>query len=45
MLVRVKIESMSNTTRHHLHGFIRRNIEPGSGLLTDNNMTYRGLSE
>jgi hypothetical protein len=43
--VRIRIEPLPDTKRPTLHGFIRRNIEPGSGLVTDNNKAYLGLKE
>jgi transposase-like protein len=43
--VRIRIEPIPDTTRRTLHGFIRRNIEPGSGLVTDGSKAYLGLRE
>jgi hypothetical protein len=43
--VRIRIEPIPDTTRRTLHGFIRRNIEPGSGLVTDGSKAYLGLKE
>jgi hypothetical protein len=42
---RIRIEPVPDTTRKTIHGFIRRNIEPGSGLMTDQNKAYLGLTE
>lgn len=42
---RIRIEPIPDATKATLHGFIRRNIEPGSGILTDGNKTYRGMEE
>lgn len=41
--VRIRIEPIPDTSRRTLHGFIRRNIDPGSGLITDGNKAYLGL--
>jgi len=42
---RIRIEPVADTNRATLHGFIRRNIEPGSGVVTDGNSAYKGLSD
>lgn len=42
---RIRIEPIPDYTRDTLHGFIRRNVEPGSLLVTDGNTSYRGLKE
>lgn len=42
---RIRIEPVPDTNKATLHGFIRRNIEPGSGIITDGNKAYRGLDD
>ena len=36
---RIRLEPVPDTTKHTMHGFIRRNIEPGSALVTDGSST------
>lgn len=42
---RIRIEPLRDYTREQIQAFIRRNIEPGSVLLTDGNQSYRGMSD
>jgi len=42
---RIRIEPIAEINRTTLHGFIRRNIEPGSAICTDKNTAYKGMKE
>lgn len=42
---RIRIEPLEEINRPSLHGFIRRNIEPGSAISTDKNAAYKGVKE
>jgi hypothetical protein len=42
---RIRIEPIPDTSQKSIHGFIRRNIEAGSALVSDSSLSYRGLTE
>ena len=40
---RVKVEGVTDTGREQLHGFIEKNVNPGSAVYTDSYSSYWGL--
>lgn len=44
-LGRIRMEVVPNATKESLMGFIQRNAEPGSGIITDGWSSYNSISE